>query len=83
MWLPAGYRESGKGQRLGVTLSASILSSSSRTPVYRMRIDGGVCENQKRKPMYFSENEAKHTLYSLGFIRKGERERERKKEKKE
>lgn len=35
--------------------------------------------------MYFSENEAKHTLYSLGFIRKGERERkeERKKGMKE
>ena len=46
-----------------------------------MRIDGGVCENQKRKPMYFSENEAKHTLYSLGFIRKGERERKEERKK--
>jgi len=40
-----------------------------------------LCENQKRKPMYFSENEAKHTLYSLGRLLSG-RERERKEERK-
>lgn len=87
VWLPAGYRESRRQEAGGHPLCQhpdKRLSSLLRTPVYRMRINGGVVWESESGNQCISVKMGKtHLVFiRMAVIRKEGRERERKEERK-